>query len=112
MDDKLCIILLLLVLRQTIEEVYDEFRKGTILKAVDERGTIIGSVRAYQENGIVYIGKLMVHSKSCNLYICKNVSTVISYLSSQGNRMLKARVRCAIMYTSCKTYYIERAQYV
>lgn len=47
-------------LKQTIEEVYEEFQKGTILKAVDD-GTIIGSVRAYQENGTVYIGKLMVH---------------------------------------------------
>ena len=50
-------------LKQTIEEVYDEFQKGTILKAVDNRGAIIGSVRAYQENGTVYIGKLMVHPK-------------------------------------------------
>lgn len=48
-------------LKQTIEEVYDEFSKGTFLKAVDERGVIIGSVRAYQENNTVYIGKLMVH---------------------------------------------------
>ena len=50
-------------LKQTIEEVYDEFHKGIILKAVDEEGLIIGSVRAYQENGTVYIGKLMVHPK-------------------------------------------------
>lgn len=50
-------------LKQTIEEVYDEFQKGTILKAVDDGGSIIGSVRAYQENGTVYIGKLMVHPK-------------------------------------------------
>lgn len=48
-------------LKQTIEEVYEEFRKGTILKAVDGEGAIIGSVRAYQEGGTVYIGKLMVH---------------------------------------------------
>ena len=48
-------------LKQTIDEVYDEFSKGTFLKAVDERGVIIGSVRAYQENNTVYIGKLMVH---------------------------------------------------
>ena len=47
-------------LKQTIEEVYDEFEKGTILKAVDDRGVIIGSVRAYQDGGTVYIGKLMV----------------------------------------------------
>ena len=50
-------------LKQTIEEVYNEFQKGTILKALDDIGVIIGSVRAYQENGTVYIGKLMVHPK-------------------------------------------------
>lgn len=48
-------------LKQTIEEVFDEFQKGIILKATDESGAIIGSVRAYQDNGTVYIGKLMVH---------------------------------------------------
>ncbi len=48
-------------LKQTIEEVYDEFQKGAILKAVDDEGVIIGSVRAYQDGGTVYIGKLMVH---------------------------------------------------
>lgn len=48
-------------LRQTIEEVYDEFQKGVILKAVDDREVIIGSVRAYQDGETVYIGKLMVH---------------------------------------------------
>lgn len=48
-------------LKQTIEEVYDEFEKGTILKALDENGVIIGSVRAYQDGGTVCIGKLMVH---------------------------------------------------
>jgi N-acetylglutamate synthase-like GNAT family acetyltransferase len=50
-------------LKQTIEEVYDEFQKGVILKEVDDRGVIIGSVRAYQGGGTVYIGKLMVHPK-------------------------------------------------
>ena len=48
-------------LKQTIEEVYDEFEKGIILKAVNENGVIICSVRAYQDRGTVYIGKLMVH---------------------------------------------------
>ena len=48
-------------LMQTLEEVYDEFQKGAILKAVDDGGIIIGCVRAYQDGGTVYIGKLMVH---------------------------------------------------
>lgn len=48
-------------LKQTLDEVYEEFTKGTILKAIDENGVIIGSVRAQQDAGTVYIGKLMVH---------------------------------------------------
>jgi len=48
-------------LRQTIEEVIEEYNKGLILKALDENGKIIGSVRAYAEKGTAYIGKLMVH---------------------------------------------------
>lgn len=48
-------------LKQTIDEVVDEFNKGIILKVLDEKQQIIGSVRAYSEKGNVYIGKLMVH---------------------------------------------------
>ncbi len=48
-------------LRQTLAEVESEYEKGIVLKALDENNTIIGSVRAYYENGTVYIGKLMVH---------------------------------------------------
>ena len=48
-------------LRQTLEEVRKEYQNGVILKMVSEDGTIIGSVRAREEEGTVYIGKLMVH---------------------------------------------------
>ena len=48
-------------LKQTIDEVIAEYSEGVILKMVDENGTIIGSVRAKESNGTVYIGKLMVH---------------------------------------------------
>ncbi|MGN0480450.1 MAG: GNAT family N-acetyltransferase [Lachnospiraceae bacterium] len=48
-------------LKQTLEEVFDEYQKGIILKALDEEGKIIGSVRGYLEDGTVHIGKLMVH---------------------------------------------------
>ena len=33
-------------LKQTLEELYDEFQKGTILKVVNDVGTIKGSDRA------------------------------------------------------------------
>ena len=48
-------------LKQTLDEVRDEFSKGIILKMTDSNNAIIGSVRAYEQNGTVYIGKLMVH---------------------------------------------------
>jgi Acetyltransferases len=49
-------------LTQTLEELENEYKKLTILKLVNKNdGLIIGSVRAYEENGRVYIGKLFVH---------------------------------------------------
>ncbi len=48
-------------LTQTLEEVEAEYDKGIILKMTSEDGTIIGSVRAAEEDGTVHIGKLMVH---------------------------------------------------
>lgn len=48
-------------LKQTLVDVENEYQRGIILKAFDEDKTIIGSVRAFCDNGTVYIGKLMVH---------------------------------------------------
>ena len=47
-------------LKQTIDEVIEEFNTGIILKIVIDN-KIIGSVRAKEQNDTVYIGKLMVH---------------------------------------------------
>ena len=48
-------------LKQTLQDVQAEYQKGIVLKALDKDKTIIGSVRAYKENGTVYVGKLIVH---------------------------------------------------
>lgn len=48
-------------LKQTLDEIISEFREGIILKMLDDDGNIIGSVRAKEDSGTVYIGKLMVH---------------------------------------------------
>ena len=48
-------------LKQSLTDVVNEYQKGIVLKAEDVKGNIIGSVRAYSENGTVYIGKLFVH---------------------------------------------------
>lgn len=46
-------------LKQDINSLVDEFKHSTILKAV-LNGEIIGSVRGYIEQDILYIGKLIV----------------------------------------------------
>ena len=64
-------------LKQTLEEVIAEYREGIILKMVDENNVIIGSVRAKESNGTVYIGKLMVHpDRRCNGYGTKLLKEV------------------------------------
>jgi ribosomal protein S18 acetylase RimI-like enzyme len=46
-------------LTQTIEEMQDDFRKYTVLKATDN-GVIVGSVRGMITLDSVYVGRLMV----------------------------------------------------
>ena len=47
-------------LKQTLDEVIAEYNNGIVLKMTDD-DVIVGSVRAKEQNGTVYIGKLMVH---------------------------------------------------
>ena len=48
-------------LKQTLPEVYSEYEKGILLKALNEDGKIVGSVRAFCNHDTAYIGKLIVH---------------------------------------------------
>ena len=47
-------------LKQTLDEVIAEYNNGIVLKMTDD-DSIVGSIRAKERNGTVYIGKLMVH---------------------------------------------------
>jgi ribosomal protein S18 acetylase RimI-like enzyme len=47
-------------LTQTLEDVMQEYQNGTIFKAVDDNGIIVGSVRGYTKDNTLYIGKLIV----------------------------------------------------
>lgn len=47
-------------LKQTIIDIEKEYDSGTILKAVDESGSIIGSVRGQLRDNTLHIGKLIV----------------------------------------------------
>jgi N-acetylglutamate synthase-like GNAT family acetyltransferase len=53
-------------LTQTLEEVCAQFRDHIFLKAIDENGRIIGSVRASHDTETCYIGKLIVHPDAQN----------------------------------------------
>jgi len=64
-------------LRQTMEEIQQEWESHTFLKAVDEDGGIIGSVRAVTKNGICFIGKLIVHPGFQNKGIGKSLMAAI-----------------------------------
>ena len=48
-------------LKETLDELKEQFEQGIFLKLVEDDGTITGSVRAYEKDGTAYIGKLMVH---------------------------------------------------
>ena len=48
-------------LKQTLAELQDEFAKQIFLKAIDDNGSIVGSVRYYSQGDTVYIGKLIVN---------------------------------------------------
>jgi ribosomal protein S18 acetylase RimI-like enzyme len=49
-------------LTQTLEELENELNRNTILKLIDNKNNeIVGSIRAYEENDRVYIGKLFIH---------------------------------------------------
>ena len=68
-------------LMQTLDELEMEFGKNIILKIMDgENNEIIGSIRAYEENNRVYIGKLMVHpdhqNKGIGKYLLKTIETL------------------------------------
>ena len=67
-------------LKQTLDEVIEEWNSGVILKMTDDTNAIIGSVRAIERDGTVYIGKLMVHPD----YQHKGYGTML--LSEMENR--------------------------
>ena len=71
---------------QTLEELENEFSKNIILKLVDEKtNQIIGSVRAYEENDRVYIGKLIVHPDYQNKgFGTKLLKTIETYYKNKS----------------------------
>ncbi|MDR0478098.1 MAG: GNAT family N-acetyltransferase [Desulfobulbaceae bacterium] len=86
-------------LRQTLAELANEFTKNVILKLVNKgKNEIIASVRAYEENNRIYIGKLIVHpdyqNQGLGTNLLKNIETYFAnktyelFTSSKSQRNL------------------------
>lgn len=52
-------------LKQTLEEIKEQFKNYIFLNAVSN-DKIMGTVRAYEENGTCYVGRLAVHPEMQN----------------------------------------------
>jgi ribosomal protein S18 acetylase RimI-like enzyme len=84
-------------LTQTYESISSDFSNMTILKAVDENDNIIGSVRAYEKEGVCHIGRLFVHPDYQNRGIGrllmqdieKRFSNCIKYALFTGKHSIK-----------------------
>ncbi|MBI5874154.1 MAG: GNAT family N-acetyltransferase [Candidatus Omnitrophica bacterium] len=66
-------------LKQTLAEITEQFKTHIFLKAVSEN-KIIGTVRAYEENGTCYIGRLAVDPKMQNQGVGKALMKEIEKL--------------------------------
>jgi GNAT superfamily N-acetyltransferase len=72
-------------LTQTLEEIEHEFQTKTVLKAIVD-GRIIGSVRAYLQEGTCYIGRLIVHPDFQNQGIGAKLLRAIEERFAQARR--------------------------
>lgn len=70
---------------QTLEEIIREFDEQLFLKATIDN-TIIGSVRAYLQNGSCFIGRLIVHPDHQNRGIGTKLMCEIENLFSHADR--------------------------
>ncbi len=59
-------------LTQTLEEIGQDFEGQTILKKVID-GKIVGSIRAYEKDGVCYIGRVIVNPEHQNKGIGKEL---------------------------------------
>ena len=72
-------------LKQTLTEIKADFQKSTFLKAVFD-GAIIGSVRAYQDQGKCFIGRLIVdplwQGKGIGTELMKKIEAIFTSVQS------------------------------
>jgi ribosomal protein S18 acetylase RimI-like enzyme len=71
-------------LTQTLEELEKEFSQSTILKFENDQNEIIGSVRFYEKDNRVFVGKLMVRPDCQNKGIgTKLLQSIETYFTNK-----------------------------
>ena len=72
-------------LTQTLEEIVVDLKRQTFLKAIEE-GRIVGSVRAYMQEGTCFVGRLIVHPSFQNRGIGTRLLGEIERVFDQAER--------------------------
>jgi ribosomal protein S18 acetylase RimI-like enzyme len=72
-------------LKQTLEEIIEEFKQRLVLKAI-VKNKIIGSVRAHLKNGTCFIGKLIVDPDHQNIGIGTKLTNEIEVRFKHAKR--------------------------
>jgi ribosomal protein S18 acetylase RimI-like enzyme len=88
-------------LKQTIEEINDQFKNHTFLKAISE-GKIIGAVRAYDKNETCYIGRLAVQPN------CQNCGVGAALMKAIEDHYSPKRFELFVGSKSAKNIYLYK----
>lgn len=79
-------------LTQTLDELADDWRKGIMLKAVTEDGTIVGTVRGHKAPDGFYIGRLAVltqwQGRGCGLALLEAIIVEAQAEAREGRFVL------------------------
>lgn len=93
-------------LKQTIDEIREEYKKGIIIKALNNDFRIIGSVRAYRSNDTVFIQKLIVHPEFQNKGVGKRLLESIENFFSNKDSNIEFKLFTG--YKSSKNIYLYK----
>jgi len=93
-------------LKQTLDEIIEEYEKGIVLKVLSNDFKIIGSVRAYKSNDSVHIQKLIVHPDFQNKGIGKSLLQSIE----ENFNYIKAKIEFKLFtgHKSLKNIYLYK----
>jgi len=94
-------------LTQTVEELEKEFEDCLILKMV-ENNDIVGSIRAYEKDNCVYVGKLIVHPDYQNKgYGTRLLNEIETYFECKTFELFTSSISEKNMYLYKKNGYKE-----